>query len=101
MIQLNIGLNNNPYLFEQCSNILQDMFNCKTRLDYSKWENNPEPTVVVKIDGTVEYEQIEVLCLFFTQDAIALKISGFGCLVYRPDYVGERYSYNEEYFINY
>lgn len=105
MVELNIGLNNNPYSFEQCSRILDLMFRAKSRLDISQWVENPEPTVVSRITENWEVSDIlsviERLCVTLEQDAIAIKIDGIGYLVYRPDYVGERYSYDERFFIPY
>jgi hypothetical protein len=105
MIQLNIGLNNNPYSFEQCSRILNLMFLAESRLDQSKWGEAVEPTVVSKITENWDLSDIttvvERLCVTLEQDAIAIKVNEVGYLVYNPSYVGERYSYNEEYFINY
>jgi hypothetical protein len=81
------------------------MFLAESRLSQSQWGEVVEPTVVSKITENWDLSDITImverLCVTLEQEAIAVKIDGIGYLVYDPSYVGERHSYNEEYFINY
>lgn len=41
------------------------------------------------------------LCVLLEQDAIAFKIGEGGYIAYSPTYEGEKFEFNEEYFINF
>ena len=99
---LNVGLGNNPYGFD----VLRDYFIQRKgakfcRYAVGKWDGVSEPTCVVSIemDGDVR-EFVEGLCGWTTQTAIAVRIDGVGDLVYEPSYEGERYVFDEDYFIS-
>jgi hypothetical protein len=69
----------------------------------SDWEG--EETFLAKIDllKTVQFEQIVVimheLCKTLKQDAIAYKVGNVGYLAFNPEYSGERFEFNKDYFI--
>lgn len=41
---------------------------------------------------------LEYMCIDFNQDAIAYMINGVGYLAFNPNYTGERYEFNINYF---
>jgi hypothetical protein len=101
----NIGLNNNTM---GADNVVSTLFINKFAL--SKWaikdgiyEDTVEPTVVAYGHTDLSTEQIisitQRMCVFMTQECIAVKIDGVGYLVYSPDFEGERYEFNEQYFL--
>jgi hypothetical protein len=99
---LNVGLNNNPYGFD----VLRDYFSERKGAKFCKyavgsWHGVSEPTCVVsfEMDGDVR-QFVEALCGWTTQTAIAVKVDGVGDLVYEPSYQGERYVFDEDYFIS-
>ena len=98
---LNVGLGNNPYGFDVLRDYFSDGKSAKV-VDYAvgQWDGCEEPTCVVSIemDGDVR-EFVERLCGWTTQTAIAVKVDGVGDLVYEPSYQGERYTFDERYFI--
>jgi hypothetical protein len=98
---LNVGLGNNPYGFDVLRDYFRDGKRAKV-VEYAvgEWDGCEEPTCVVSIemDGDVR-EFVERLCSWTTQTAIAVKVDGVGDLVYEPSYQGERYEFDEKYFI--
>lgn len=108
VVRLNIGLNNNPYgksIVVLTNELLGDLF-----LDIDsafvhngQWEGNDEPTLVITALTTDSFEDfekyVEQLTQHFTQQAIAFKYGGKGVLTYNPSFTGERYEFNDEYFI--
>lgn len=98
---LNVGLNNNPYGYDVLRDYFSEYKGAKV-VEYAvgEWDGNSEPTCVVSIemDGDVR-EFVERLCGWTTQTAIAVKVDGVGDLVYEPNYQGERYVFDERYFI--
>ena len=99
---LNVGLGNNPYSYD----VLKDYFieykgAVLTQYSVGEWEGNDEPTCVVSVEmeGDVR-DFVEKLCGWTTQTAIAIKVDGIGDLVYEPSYDGDRYTFDERYFIN-
>lgn len=50
--------------------------------------------------GTLK-EALEYLCSDLKQECIACKVNGVGAIVFNTNYEGERFEFNEEYFINF
>lgn len=98
---LNVGLGNNPYGFDVLRDYFSDGKSAKV-VEYAvgQWDGCEEPTCVVsfEMDGDVR-QFVEKLCGWTTQTAIAVKVDGVGDLVYEPSYEGERYTFDERYFI--
>lgn len=98
---LNVGLGNNPYGFD----VLRDYFSERkgakvVKYAVGQWDGCEEPTCVVSIEMYGDVRQfVERLCGWTTQTAIAVKVDGVGDLVYEPSYEGERYTFDERYFI--
>lgn len=108
VFQLNIGLNNNPYTFELITKGLVHAFEGEivaTREHMGEWEGKPEPTLVAKIITAMDEESAKILVgamtLKFTQISIAMKFNEDGTLVYNPEFKGEQYTFNPEYFIEF
>jgi len=108
VFQLNIGLNNNPYSFELITNALVAAFEGEivaTREDLGEYITSPEPTLVAKIITQMDEESARILtgamCLKFTQGCIGMKFNEEGTLVYNPEFKGEQYTFNPEYFIEF
>lgn len=111
-MKINLGLNNNPWTYEQVVDFFK-MYNLKSeRKDMGEWQDNPEPTAVLVIDN-VDDAEVEKWCQYFTQECIAVLRddmsdkygslwdweTGEGSLIYNPDYTGERYTFDFKYFI--
>ncbi len=108
VFQLNIGLNNNPYTFELITKGLVHAFEGEivaTREHMGVYEGNPEPTLVAKIITAMDEESAKILvgamCMKFTQECIGMKFNEEGTLVYNPEFKGEQYTFDAEYFIEF
>ena len=109
----NIGLLNNPYV--------QDVNNTETiesffanmqflgvftmvRFDTGQWDGD-EPTAVLVVSSDDEFDAHGIcinLCKIMTQTAIAMRTDGEdGKLVYHPDHSGDKYEFDEKYFIEF
>jgi hypothetical protein len=107
VLQLNIGLNNNPYSPEEVTRLLTTYFDglVGVREHMGEWEGEPEPTMVVKIVVDMEYTDayimVSTMASNFTQDCIAMKFNDKGTLVYNVDYEGNPFDFSDEYFIEF
>lgn len=120
LVTLNIGLNNNPFTAQE----IADNFNefpvysslgaiIETFETLGQYVENPEPTLVVKISTDLMSwvwwkSEVEELTIMYTQECIPVRVestdsSGFKKinqdLIFNPDYTGERYEFDEKYFI--
>lgn len=109
-IEINIGLNNNPYKAEQIIDLLNGYFygnnlqpDIKTDIQTGEWDGGDEPTLVVEVFSNnrqlVISELVYDLAAVCTQDAIAFRFNGVGELVFNAEYKGERYPFDEAYFL--
>jgi len=100
MFTLNIGLNNNPFTFLETVAFFEFSGLTKFEFRIGKYVENREPTAVLQLS---ELPDIEFLCQFFTQECIAIldESTGIGSLIYRPDFKGDRYSFDFEYFLEF
>jgi len=105
-IVLNIGLNNNPKQAHEVATIARE----RLGIDRATWATelgeylqDAEPTLVLHGDTAQAFHEItnEIAKLSedLTQECIAVKIGDRGRLVYRPEHKGERYQFNEKYFL--
>ena len=108
VFQLNIGLNNNPYTFERISNALVHAFEGEivaTREDIGEYVDSPEPVLVAKIITAMDEESAKILvgamAMKFTQECIGMKFNEEGTLVYNPEFKGEQYTFDAQYFIEF
>ena len=108
VFQLNIGLNNNPYSFELITKGLVHAFEGEivaTREHMGEYLGSPEPTLVAKIVTEMNEESARILVgamtMKFTQECIGMKFNEEGTLVYNPEFKGEQYTFDPEYFIEF
>jgi hypothetical protein len=105
-IEINIGLNNNPKTAERITHLLNLYFGgreLKNQVQIGEWEGADEPTLVLEVFSThtqlVISELVEDLIVLCKQDAIPFRFNGVGELVFDEDYKGERYPFDEAYFL--
>jgi hypothetical protein len=105
-IQLNIGLENNPYSFDEVKirvNVYLSFGNYEARQEVGEYDGNEERTFVASLDSSDSVKEIlqfiEHFTEYFTQDCIAVKIDGKGYLVYNPSFEGDRLEFDDKYFI--
>ena len=106
-VQLNIGLENNPYSFDEVSGYVKWMLSFgsyEARQEVGEYEGNEERTFVASLGSSDSVEEIlqfiEHFTEKFTQDCIAVKIDGKGYLVYNPSFKGDRLEFDDKYFIS-
>lgn len=112
-LQINIGLGNNPFNYEQASALATAVlsahgcFNIESRKDEGVYIQQEEDNVVMKFNYEGEYEwmynKLAALSLLMNQDCIAWHIPKFpfgneGVLVYSNTYGGEKYTFDLKYF---
>ena len=104
-IEINIGLNNNPYTAQEIvSAFVGYLTSVKHNVQVGEWEGADELTVVMEFSvQNVSVEKVrnmlKSLTDVFTQDAIAFRFNGDGELVFNENYTGERYEFDENYFL--
>lgn len=105
-IEINIGLNNNPFTNEEIIRGLNSYFEgseIKTQVQTGEWDGGDEPTLVVELFSKVGRVELREFVVFFTmaltQDAIPFRFNGRGELVFHKNYKGERYPFDEAYFL--
>lgn len=105
-IEMNIGLNNNPSTAERLTGALQSYFEgstVRTQVQTGEWDGGDEPTLVVELYNDISEFELREFVVFntiaLTQDAIAFRFNGVGELVFNDNYTGERYPFDEKYFL--
>jgi len=105
-IEINIGLNNNPVTAESITIFFNLYFRGRefnTDIQVGEWEGGDEPTLVVEVLSTesqlVISELVKDLVDIFTQEAIPFRFNGVGEMVFNDTYTGERYPFDEKYFL--
>mgnify|MGYP006145998361 CR=1 FL=1 len=110
-VTLNIGLGNNPYTMVEDVAELVNTTNLKTFVTSIKevngmYNDEPETTLVVNcitsnLDNSVLIEDVQKLCILFTQERIAAKVNNVrGLLIDHPFMNLNSMQFNEDYFIN-
>lgn len=94
MTTLNIGLNNNPRTIDEIVSRIQPIH---YRVDVGEYLGDVEPTLVIAYDE--EDIDIEWMCVWMTQECIASKVNGKGMITFNPTYNGEKFEFNQSYFI--
>lgn len=103
---LNIGLNNNPKSASAIAKVARE----RLGMDRATWATSmgeylasDEPTLVLHGETAAAFHEIvnEIASLSteLTQECIAVKIGERGRLIYAPEHTGERYNFDEKYFI--
>lgn len=105
-IVLNIGLNNNPKQANEIAKIARERLGIDRATwatELGKYLEGDEPTLVLHGDTAKAFHEItaEVAKISedLTQECIAVKIGERGRLIYPDAFTGERYSFNEKYFL--
>lgn len=104
LLELNIGLENNPYEIEGIMELVDKAFSLKGaeyNLVESTYLGEVEHTLAVKGDTDTHYigMKAKALANLMTQDCIAFRYEGWGALAYNPDYEGERVKFDDSYFV--
>lgn len=106
-LQINIGLNNNPYTKDQVIDRMASDSNYRLmayQIVMSEFNNQPEETFV----GLFEYNytnqskilsDFEFLASEMTQESIAISTDSMDVLAFSPRYKGDRYKFNSDYFV--
>lgn len=100
-IEINIGLNNNPL---PASEILKYFdISDEHNVQLGEWVGADEPTLVIEINRDIEYYRVKMFIINLTkrltQEAIAFRFNGVGEIVFNENYTGERYPFDEAYFL--
>jgi len=104
VLRLNIGLNNNRYSVEELLEALGDFMDIDSHfIAEGEYNGDDEPTLVATglSDLSLDIVQLNVslFSMLANQDCIAFKLGGQGDLAYRSDWTGDRYEFDEQYFI--
>ena len=104
IVRLNIGLNNNPFDVADIMYAVGFFMKIDSHsIEDGEYEGHDEPTLVVT--GLTDYQFddlkdiLTALAFDLTQDCIAFKYGGKGDLAYRSDWTGDKYEFDEQYFI--
>lgn len=97
----NIGLENNPYDHKGVLSVISQHCNVfHHSVVISSYLGNDEATSVIYVDRVFTDKEIENFCNIFTQECIALLDNGHkGRLIYNPNFVGEKYTFDLQYFV--
>lgn len=103
-IEMNIGLNNNPFTAQEIVSVFTSMYqSIKHNVQVGEWDGADEPTIVMEFYSNEPVNDLrnltEALTDTLTQDAIAFRYNGVGELVFNDNYTGERYPFDEAYFL--
>lgn len=103
-IEINIGLNNNPCTAQEIVMPFVEMYKSIAHsVKMGEWAGADEPTLVMEFYTEDKFSKIHTILLgltqTLTQDAIAFRFDEIGELVFNENYTGERYPFNEKYFL--
>ena len=103
-IEINIGLNNNPCTAQENVMYLVSLYtSVKHNVQLGEWDGSFKVTAVTEFYTNESVNDVrnllEVLTEILTQDAIAFRFNGVGELVFNENYTGERYPFDEAYFL--
>ena len=103
-IEINIGLGNNPFTAQQIvSPFVTEFTSIKHNVQVGEWDGADELTLVMEFytDESIDIfrKAMQSLTKTLTQDAIAFRFNGVGELVFNDNYTGERYDFDENYFL--
>jgi hypothetical protein len=105
-IQINIGLNNNPFTAEQVIDYIAGNKEYRLMAYHivdAEFQGNVEPTFV----GLLEYkysrqskilQDFENIASVMTQSGIALVTDRMSVIAFNPAYDGENYKFDSQYF---
>jgi len=105
-LQINIGLNNNPFTAEEVIDYIAGNKEYRLmayQIVNSEFQGNVEPTFV----GLLEYkynrqskilQDFENIASVMTQESIALVTDRMSVIAFNPAYDGEGYQFDSQYF---
>lgn len=106
ILQINIGLNNNPFTAEEVIDYIASNKEYRLmayQIVNSEFQGNVEPTFV----GLLEYnysrqskilQDFENIASVMTQESIALVTDRMSVIAFNPAYDGEGYQFDNQYF---
>jgi hypothetical protein len=109
-IQLNIGLGNNPFAYEQASVMVQAILSAsggtdiKSRKDDGVYNGEHEENIVISFDWTGDWfplkSKIQAIANIMEQECIAVYIPEMadGLLCFQHGWEGEKYNFNLKFF---
>lgn len=106
MITVNIGLNNNTMTYEDVKYYFEKKSPYKLinhKLYTGEYNNLPEPTFVGNLTTPyARYSKIindfENICSVMNQECIAISCKGMDTMVFNPNYSGEKFKFNKNFF---
>lgn len=118
LVTINIGLNNNPFTAQEIAQNFQELYTnrgaiVETFEGLGQYVKNPEPTLVIKISTDLASfifwkNEVKEFTIVYTQECIPVRVDYTNVdgiktrkqdLIFNPDYKGERYEFDEKYFI--
>lgn len=104
IVRLNIGLNNNRYDLDMLLRMSGELMDIDSHfVAEGEYNGDVEPTLVVTGLTEIGSEDLEnnisVFSMLAGQDCIAYKLGGKGVLAYRLNWAGDKYEFDEQYFI--
>jgi len=118
LVTINIGLNNNPFTAQEIAHNFQELYTnrgaiVETFEGLGQYVKNPEPTLVIKISTDLASfifwkNEVKEFTIVYTQECIPVRVDYTNVdgiktrkqdLIFNPDYTGERYEFDEKYFI--
>ena len=105
-IQINIGLNNNPFTSEGVEVYLSRLEGYRLMAHYEKdmtFQGNIEPTFVAMLEYCYARESkvlqdFENICSVMTQESIAISTEAMEVMAFNPSHKGERYRFDPQLF---
>jgi hypothetical protein len=102
-VELNIGLNNNPYDYDA---VVSMITGSDAKFSIEQYQGNEEPTAVMRFYTSMTKHDVEMyvrmLADMMTQECIAILMDDTdGMLVYNPSYEGEKYEFSIDFFRRY
>lgn len=96
--KLNIGLNNNPFTYDEVVQLVSIHGPVSARLVQGTYNGQVEPTAVIEVDHIfpVDWTKLADTC---TQECIAVQDHQGGQLVFGSTYTGTKYQFDSNYFI--
>jgi hypothetical protein len=118
LVTINIGLNNNPFTAQEIAQNFQELYTnrgaiVETFEGLGEYVQNPEPTLVIKISTDLKSfiwwkSEVRDFTAIYTQECIPVRVDSTDVdgitirkqeLIFNPEYTGERYEFDEKYFI--
>lgn len=96
---INIGLNNNPFKYEELSEAIGYSFGGRCQFRLGQWGETPEPTLVALLPRPLTIDELTLLLCLTKQECIAVWEDGEGYLDWHPNFP-ETCQFDERFFIH-